>query len=293
MQFRIIIMVISILAGFALSMAPVRAEEVKEPGFSDDKAAVKSRMDNVRNLVNTSSGAKRVQQGSEEAKSLRKQATEHLARAETLFEKGDMETANSALHDATIAMFQAIRSVGSGKAGRDKLMQDYRNKRSSLDALLEALKRVAEEKNIDPEGVSKITAQALEADSLADTGNLQQARVLLDKSYDSVKLEVEKLRSGDTLVRSLEFASKEEEYAYELDRNDTHQMLVKLLLEDKQLDSQGQGQVDAFLAEAKQLRGRAEQQSAEGGYEKGIELLEESTKQIVRAIRRAGVYIPG
>ncbi len=277
--------------GFAL--APLGAEEVKQPAFSLDRDSVQSRIENVRRLVNTSSGAQRVAQGNAEARGLQDQAVRDLAQAEQAFDAGDMAGAHASLQKATMAMFLAIRKVGTGKVGEDKLLQDYRNKRSSLDALLEALERVAAEKGSDAGGAGRIRTQAAEADKLADAGRLKEARARLDQAYDAVKLEVEQLRSGDTLVRTLEFASKEEEYAYELDRNETHRMLVRLLLDEKKLDRRGQDQVDDYIAEAKRLRAQADQAATDGRHEQGIQLLEESTKQLVRAIRRAGVYIPG
>ncbi|MEW8127028.1 MAG: hypothetical protein AB2749_17705, partial [Candidatus Thiodiazotropha endolucinida] len=124
-------------------------------------------------------------------------------------------------------------------------------------------------------------------------GKIKEAQIQLDIAYETVKQEVEKLRSGDTLIRSLVFASNEEEYAYELDRNETHFMLVKLLLEDRDINAGTQSVVDEYLAEARRLRKLADKASEDGDFEEGIKKLEESTKQIVRAIRRAGVYIPG
>ncbi len=269
------------------------ADQVKSPKISVDKASVSSRIDNVRNLVHSSSGSKRVEKGDSEAKQFKADANAHLERAEQLFKSGDMEGANNALHESTMSMFKAIRKVGLGKPGTDKLLQDYRDRRNSLNALVDALERVAKEKKTSPVGLSEIGNKAINADKLAESGDIKQARILLDEAYESVKLEVEMLRSGDTLVRTLEFASEEEEYIYELDRNDTHQMLVTLLLEDKKIDATVQEQVDAYLAEADVFRTKALTESDAGHYGKGIQLLEESTKQLVKAIRRAGVYIPG
>ena len=98
------------------------------------------------------------------------------------------------------------------------------------------------------------------------------------------------LRSGDTLVRSLNFASKEEEYHYEVDRNNTHQMLIKVLLEDKKA---ADAMIQTYVTKARELRGRADAAAAAKDYGGAVRLLEESTAELVRAIRNAGVYIPG
>lgn len=292
-MFRVVTPLIgAIVLGLAIS-SPLVAEEVKQPVFSQDRNSVKSRLENVRRLVNTSSGALRVQQAGGKAESMRQGAAEHLEKAETAFAAGDMAAASGELQTATIAMFQAIRTVGSGPIGEEKLQEDYRDKRNSLAALLEALERIAQEKGTTPTAAHSIRSQVAAADQLAAAGGIKQARVKLDKAYDAVKAEIEKLRSGDTLVRSLNFASKEEEYTYELDRNATHQMLVKLLLDDKKLDSGTQAQVDLFIAEAGGMRKQAEAAASTGDFGRGVTLLEESTRALVRAIRRAGVYIPG
>ncbi|MES9909807.1 MAG: hypothetical protein ABW150_15070 [Candidatus Thiodiazotropha sp.] len=152
---------------------------------------------------------------------------------------------------------------------------------------------MAVEKQTPSPETGKIIEQAEAADRLAAAGKIKEAQIQLDIAYETVKQEVEKLRSGDTLIRSLVFASNEEEYAYELDRNETHFMLVKLLLEDRDINAGTQSAVDEYLAQARRLRKLADKASEVGDFEEGIKKLEESTKQIVRAIRRAGVYIPG
>jgi len=269
------------------------AQDPKQPKFSLEPQAVQSRLENVNRLVHTSSGARRVSEGSEEAKSLQEQAAGHLDKARLYFQSNNMELANEELQHATLTMFQAIRLVGTGKLGEDKIKEDYEKKRNSLTALMDALERVSAEKQTASPLSGKIHAQAEAADRLAADGKYKEARLQLDVAYESVKQEVEKLRSGDTLVRSLEFTSNEEEYAYELDRNETHFMLVKLLLEDHDVDASTQSAVDGYLKEARRLRKLADAASTSGDFVEGIRQLEASTAQIVRAIRRAGVYIPG
>jgi len=66
-----------------------------------------------------------------------------------------------------------------------------------------------------------------------------------------------------------------------------------VLLQDKR----GAAGVDAMVARstqaATQLRKAAEEQAARREFDAAIKTLEESTRELVRAIRAAGVYIPG
>jgi hypothetical protein len=280
----------------ALAASPALAEQVKQPAFSQDEAAVKSRLDNVRRLVHTSSGARRVKQGGSTAKALQAEAAQHLEAAEQRYQAGDMAGANDELQAATESMFEAIRKVGWGADHEAKHRQDYENKRKSLDALLGALDRVAKEKGGDAVAAAsggKVRSKATQADRLAAAGRLSEAQALLDQAYDEVKVTLERMRRGDTLVRSLDFATPEDEYLYELDRNETHEMLVKILLEDKQLGPSAQQRVDKFIADGHKLREKAEREARAGRFKEAIRSLEQSTKELVRAIRSAGVYIPG
>ena len=98
---------------------------------------------------------------------------------------------------------------------------------------------------------------------------------------------------GDTLVRELNFETPEDEYLYELDRNETHRMLVEVLLAEKMQASPMRKTADGFIAQAGELRKQAEEAAGKKKFEEAIDLLEASTKEFIRAIRSAGVYIPG
>jgi hypothetical protein len=51
--------------------------------------------------------------------------------------------------------------------------------------------------------------------------------------------------------------------------------------------------VQGFIAKAKELRAKADAAASGKDYATGVKLLEESTTELVRAIRGAGIYIPG
>ena len=196
------------------------------------------------------------------------------------------------------AFFEAVRLAAPEEVTAKKLEADYRARLDSVNALLGAYRRVASEKGSASKTVNDTVAQidksVAEAARLAQGGKYKEGRAELDRAYLVAKAGISSLRSGDTLVRSLNFASKEEEYHYEIDRNDTHQMLIKVLVEEKRagnpmLDQQVQG----FVTKAKELRFAAESAAAKRDHAQAVKLLEESTVELVRAIRNAGIYIPG
>jgi hypothetical protein len=274
----------------AFSEEPARA-----PSAAPTTASVASQLANVRRLISLSSGAKRVEaSGNPQALADRERAGEIYARAEAEYQAGRLATADKLLKEATQAMFAAIRAAGADDVLAEKRRNDFEARAESVDAMLAALQRVAAEKGAQSRvapTVRQVQAQAGEARSLAAAGKRVEGRAVLDRAYESAKLAIEDLRGGDTLVRSLSFANKAEEYRYELDRNDTHKLLVGVLLEQK---GAGAGQmVQQSLQRAAALRQEAERQAARGDHGAAVKTLELSTKEYIRAIRGAGVYIPG
>ena len=72
-----------------------------------------------------------------------------------------------------------------------------------------------------------------DAKALFDAGKPVEAKAKLDTAYQLLKTNIEGLRGGEELTRSLNFANAKEEFDYEIDRNDTHQMLVEVFAEEK------------------------------------------------------------
>jgi hypothetical protein len=263
----------------------------------EDKEALERRLASVSTLIEKSSAAKQIEASANpEALALRGKARELRQQAEELFRKGQSVEATRLLDQAAKLMFDGVRLASPEQVTGAKLQRDFDNRMESVKALLGAQKRISAEKRQakGAETSQAIEAQIREATSLAAAGKLEAGRALLDKVYLSLKVAIEGLRDGDTLVRSLQFASKEDEFHYEVDRNDTHKMLIKVLLEEKRASNANlEGMVQKYLETAGTLRTSAESAAAKKDFDGAIKLLEDSTKELVRAIRSAGVYIPG
>jgi len=264
--------------------------------FPVDIEGKPSRFAYLRKLLEISSGAKKVLKSDNDeshAAYLEARKTYILAA-----EEQDNVKVNALLDKTVKLMYQAIRKATSKKNLDVKKERDYKRKLLSVNALLEALGRIAVEKHNEADTnqlKANIAATIASADKLVAKRDIDKARELLDEAYLLTKTGIENMRSGDVLVRELNFESIEEEYAYELDRNDTHQMLVKLLVEKKlasKPDSYKQ-KINARVAKAVVIRNTAEDFANKDDYESAIQALEKSTKELVRAIRMGGVFIPG
>ena len=280
------------LAGIALVCAADAA--VAQSSSSNDVA---SRLVYVERLLTESSAAKKVDaSGKQEAVQMKADAQAHFDKAKALVDSGDNEAAEAELREAIRLMTTAARAASGDAKVSQKQSDDYGSRRESVTALATAHDRIATEKGMKDMNTAlqqKVAADLAASDELLAAGKGDEARAMLDATYESVKASLEGLRGGDTLVRELNFETPEDEYHYELDRNDTHRMLVEVLLAEKMEASPMRKTADGFIAKAGELRVQAEQAAGKKKFEEAIRLLEESTKEFIRAIRSAGVYIPG
>jgi tetratricopeptide (TPR) repeat protein len=255
------------------------------------------RLDYAGKLIESSSAAQKVEaSGNAEALALREQARGLFALAVKAEETGDHVTASEYINQAIRAMQKAVRLSDPGDVTGPKARDDFKRVEASVDALAEALTRISQEKGVEGR-IGPVTAQVADlradANALFDAGKPAAGRIKLDLALQLLKVNIEGLRGGEELTRTLDFKSKEEEYHYEVDRNDTHQMLVKVFAEEKITNDSTRARVEGFLQTALGLRVAADALGRQGEFEAAIGKLEESTKELIKAIRSAGLYIPG
>jgi len=220
--------------------------------------------------------------------------------AQSLYQKisqaGSPEKNRKLLDEALAKMFSAVQLAEPEQVRAEKSRRDFNKKKDSIQALLDAHDRVAKEKIRSREGKmmhKQVTQLLAQANTLYQQGNYSQGKGILDGALNIVKTSIEQMRGGDTLVKGLNFASKKEEYAYELDRNDTHMMLIKVLLGEKRKKSPAlDKRVKQALDVSNQYRQKAQQLAIKKDYQSAVDWLEKATLELVKVIRRGGIYIP-
>lgn len=263
----------------------------------DSKSVALDRMQYLSKLLNTSSGAQQViKSDNKEAMDLRLEAIDLYKKAERKINSGHEDEVMMILDQSAKIMFSAIRKAAPDRLSSDKSTREYLARKESVNSLKQAFERIANENN-KAQDAGKLNGQLIQlinkGDKYLKSGSYVEARIEIDKAYHLLKMSIDTVRGGQTLVRSLDFKTSEEEYKYELDRNETHHMLIGLLVNAKDKSEYTRNQMQKFIDEAKSFREQADAMAKKGKFEVAIELLENSTKQLVRSIRIAGVYIPG
>lgn len=256
--------------------------------------ALAQRMNSVSTLIEQSSASRQIESSGEPAaREKRDNARLMLREAQAAIQHGDTLGARRLLDDAAREMMVGVRLARPEQVSAEKARLDYDARLESARALLAAQRRITQEKAAGREAsdaAASIQARIDQAQALAAQGQHAQARPLLDSAYLQARVSIESLRRGDTLVRSLNFASPREEYDYEIDRNEAHRMLVQMVLGDR---PDMRAMMQPILDRAATLRQDAEAQAGRGEHPAAIQQLERSTRELVRAIRAGGLYIPG
>lgn len=267
---------------------------VKPPENVDDGTA---HLVFIARLIEESSAAQQVGDSENPAAHLRRnEAREYYRSAVDASAAGDAERADQLGKKATQMMLKAVRLAEADEVVEAKNERDYLRRLESVNALLDAHKRVGAEDELGNE-FSKtrqvIRLQVARAETLHQREQLEDARERLDAAYVALKLSLQAARDGETRIQTLSFANKQEEYEHEVARNDTHQKLVGLFMQDSETSEGMQKMVDNFLGKASELREQAEDQADDGDHEDAVNNLTESTGQLIRALRTVGIFIPG
>lgn len=265
---------------------------------AQDREQIERRVQSVGTLIESSSAARQIDSsGVAMAREKRDNARLMHREASATLRAGDAAGAARLLDLATREMMAGVRLAKPEEVSGEKARRDFEARLESAQALLAAQQRITQEKSAGPQAqdaARTIEQQITQARRLAEQGRVADARTLVDRAYLTARVSIESMRGGDTLVRSLSFASPREEYDYEVDRNETHRMLINVLLSDRK-DAAGvmPPAMQAFVDKAATLRDQAQALAQRGDHAGAIKLLEDSTRELVRAIRTGGIYIPG
>lgn len=297
-----------VLTALLLFVGAVGEGRTQSPGQTSDwvkggprvplsQANIEQKAKFVANLVSKSASTAALgQSGDSQAAHAVAAASKLVDQATADLAAGRLEVADEKLNRATDLVMDHTRRLTEETEKSNRAHQLYDSRLASTKALFEALDRVMKEKGTTSELAEKRAAaiQLLDdAGSLAAKGNYEAAVVQLDKAYTSVSAQVAGMRNGDSVTNQLSFASAGEEYVYELDRNDSHLLLLKMTLKEKHPESSLAAQAEARRAEAAELRKQAEEMAKAMDYAGAIKILGQSTDKLMQALRMAGAYIPG
>ena len=271
-------------------------------GETDSSAASPELIDQKSLLLQSylaSAPAKDIEtKGDSKAKALLAEAQQLLADAQAARKEGQYEAAGTALDNGLKILSAALARVPKAVAarrkgeGRSHFEELWKQIDSYLQRLPTAMAEQRARGDVDQE-IKQIEGMMAEAQRLASAKRYGEGNKLLAEVYQVTVNLVSRLRQGETVVSSLNFATAAEEFAYETKRNDSYRILIKIMVSDGEVDQAALRELtDGYVEQSQKLRSEAEAQASAGQEAEAIETMEKSTSWLIRALRAGGLYVP-
>lgn len=274
----------------ALSVASHAAAQDRVPA---DPATTGQKAEFVGNLVSDSVSARRIEQSGDAA------AIQALETARGLVTAAKADLTKGAVQDADDKLDRALELVNvetkrlSGDevtAAHDRDIYERRLK--SVKTFLSAYERVSDSDSGAASQAKAISGLIGRAEGEAAKGSYDKAIAHLDDAYGVARGDIRAMRQGQTLTRSLDFATAAEEYEYERGRNQSHFMLLQFALTEHSPQGSVVGAIEKNRKEAEARTAAAEKSAAGGDYPTAIGELNTSTDLLLKSIRMSGLFIP-
>ncbi len=294
---RFFVFLHTLLLGFAVIAAgPAAAEGQRVPA---SKPIVDQKRLLVENMAYRSVAAKAIiESGDSEAKAALDKAKGLVEEAKTAAAAGNYQDADGKLNQALKLINDHAKRLTHKKVGAERDQELFKRRRHAVETFLNAYQRVSSDPNADSSKMPKehtdwIAQELAKADALAGKGDFKKAQEPLAAAYERTRELIRTMRAGQTLTRSLNFATAEEEYQYELKRNDSHFALLDFAISEKNPRGSVVQFIDRSRGKARDERGTAEGMAKQGDFKGAIGKLNASTNVLLQAIRMSGIYVPG
>lgn len=294
---RFSLLIAATLCSAALASLPVTAEQgARVPA---GKSTVDQKRQLVENMAFRSVAAKTIaESGDKEAIAALDKAKSLIEDAKKAGDGGQYKDADDRLNEALKLINDHSRRLTLGTAGPERAKVLYERRRHAVETFLNAYERVSSDPKSDVSQLPKehtgwIAGKLAEADALSAKGQHEKAREVLETAYERTRDLIRTMRAGQTLTRSLNFATAEEEYKYEFKRNDSFFALLEFAIVEKSPAGSILERINQSRTKAREVRGAAETLAKKGDFPGAITELNSSTNVLLQAIRMSGIYVPG
>ena len=161
-----------------------------------------------------------------------------------------------------------------------------------MTSFREAFARVVTEKGAAAAALfdqTRFAKQLAQAEDRARERRYREANGYLTQALASVEQALAQARDQETLIQALTFATPQDEYAYELERNRSHRLLIELMLAERAPAAASQALIEQFLVTNDAARAQALALAEQGDIAAAIAALEQGTRALVRALRVTGL----
>ncbi|VAW44976.1 hypothetical protein MNBD_GAMMA04-2229 [hydrothermal vent metagenome] len=231
------------------------------------------------------------------------QVSEALEKALLFHKKALKKLSNNDLTGAVKARDESLRLLmlasrlahQTNGFAEENAKVNYEKKLKSVQGLLAAHKRITDSNsdiNTERALQKEVVPLLSESEKQVEQQKFKEAFSSLSKAYFLIANSIKAQRTGQTLIRSLDFATEKEAYEYEVGRYENYQMLVNMMIDERKAFKRD-ARTKPFFDEAAGYERQADDLAKQGAYTEAGELIEKASKSLVNLLRDSGVHIPG
>ena len=221
-------------------------------------------------------------------------ARAELAEGAKSLEKGDLKRAEQSLNAGLRLVSSLALQQGARAEDPTKEKNEFNARRRQINSFIQALEAGSDAASLSPwTGRLAVARKGLEqADALYNQQKYAGANAQLVSIYEDVVVIVSEARRNQSIIYRLNFKTPIDEYAYELERNKSYELLVDIAISEKQNpDKALRPYIQKLVGQSRELRDQARVQAEGGDHVSAIKTLENATGYLVQALRSAGVTV--
>ncbi len=230
--------------------------------------------------------------GNNKAIAILEMAGKHYETAKILLRKGEIDASNNEIQKSLQNISVSFRMVVDTERAVELAREQYALLKSRVKSFRQLFRQLPADKTKGLLDFEKLDGRVKEAESIYAKNQPERALAPLLEAADMLERALSAARKNETVVYALEFSSLEEEYKYELERNENYILLTNMILSaDSSENSKKLPLIRMLLNKNQQLRLEAEKQFESEAVKEAIILLEKGNKTLVRALRLSGLAL--
>lgn len=221
-----------------------------------------------------------------------KAAHKHYDAAKELLDNKEFDRSNIEIQKSLQNISVAFRMVVNKDREAELARKQYELLYSRVKDFSDLFNQLPEDKVKGILDSNRLNALIKDAEKLYQEKQPKKALVPLSESADMLERALSDARKDETVVYALEFATPEDEYKYEMERNENYTLLTSIILSNSPPKNRKKIPLMRMLINKNEdLVVEAEKLFENGSTEEAIKLLEKGNKTLVRALRLGGLTL--
>ena len=281
-----------VLADENITSCTTKTTNTEEQQIESDRRVIESKLRLLRSITNNSPTAIRIEKsGDSEAIGLLQHARTFYEQARMLSDKGCLNEAEQQLNKGLRTVENASQKIVNSKRNNEIARQEYEHKLSMVNSYRETYNRIVAEKgsgNDEYLDKRKLDELVISAKKLMQQNDYELAHKEIEKAVYMLEAALTALRDRETLVDELKFESIEEEYAYEMETNNSYLKLLNMILNNNNSNPM-RSKIEELVKHNDELKRNADAMIAEGDMKSALGFLEQGTENLILALRYTGI----